>query len=123
MQKIKEDQEAQHLVEEAEKEAVKVTAELRKVQAKNEAETLELLRLREEAPIREMEAKAERTRIQKELKRRMEEEKKRRQKEALAQSKLRQMGVCSMGFKWIKQSGGYRCAGGSHWVDDSQLGS
>jgi hypothetical protein len=32
------------------------------------------------------------------------------------------MGVCVAGFTWIKQSGGYRCAGGSHWVDYSQLG-
>ena len=38
------------------------------------------------------------------------------------QQKLRQMGVCVAGFQWIKQAGGYRCAGGSHFVSEAQLG-
>jgi crotonobetainyl-CoA:carnitine CoA-transferase CaiB-like acyl-CoA transferase len=50
--------------------------------------------LREEARIREMEAKAERGRIHREFKRRKHDEKERREKEELAQSRLRQMGVC-----------------------------
>ncbi|KAK4981136.1 hypothetical protein LTR66_000589 [Elasticomyces elasticus] len=65
---------------------------------------------------------AERERIDRELEKRKQDEKERRKKEELAQSRLRQMGVCVAGFNWIKQGGGYRCAGGSHWVDDSQLG-
>lgn len=69
-----------------------------------------------------MEAKAERERIHREWERSKQEEQERVQKEELAQSRLRQMGVCVAGFTWIKQSGGYRCAGGSHWVDYSQLG-
>jgi hypothetical protein len=121
-QKIQEQEEAQRLAEEAEKEAEKAAAELREIQAKNEAEALELLRLREEARIREMEAKAERERIQRELERRKQEEEERRKKEELAQDRLRQMGVCVAGFRWTKQAGGYRCDGGGHWVDDSQLG-
>lgn len=121
-QKIQEQEEAHLLAEEAEKEAEKEAAELREIQAKNEAEALELLRLHEEARIREMEAKADRERINRELERRKQEEEERRKKEELAQSRLRQMGVCVAGFRWIKQDGGYRCAGGSHWVDDSQLG-
>jgi hypothetical protein len=44
-----------------------------------------------------------------------------RRKEQANQEKLRRMGVCVMGYRWIKQSGGYRCAGGSHWVADTQL--
>jgi hypothetical protein len=44
-------------------------------------------------------------------------------KEQANQMKLRQMGVCVAGFQWIKQSGGYRCAGGTHWVFDAQLGN
>jgi hypothetical protein len=28
-----------------------------------------------------------------------------------------------MGYDWIKQVGGYRCAGGSHWVPDAQMKS
>jgi hypothetical protein len=121
-QKIQEQEEAQRLAEEAEKEAEKAAAELREIQAKNEVEALELLRLREEARIREVEAKAERECIQRELERRKQEEEERRKREELSQSRLRQMGVCVAGFRWIKQGGGYRCAGASHWVDDSQLG-
>ena len=46
----------------------------------------------------------------------------RRKKEREAQTKLREMGVCCAGFRWIKGAGGYRCAGGSHYVADAQLG-
>lgn len=121
-QKIKEQQEAHRLAEEAEEKAKEETARLREIQAKNEARALELLRLREEARIRETEAQAERERIRKEWEKRKKEEEERRKKEEIAQSKLRQMGVCVQGFRWIKEAGGYRCAGGSHWVGDSQLG-
>ncbi|KAK2742940.1 hypothetical protein FQN57_005070 [Myotisia sp. PD_48] len=121
-QKIQEQEMAHRILEKAEKEAEKVAAELKKVQAKDEAEARELLRLREEARIREMAAKAERERIQAELETRRKEEAQRRKEEAVVQSKLRQMGVCPVGYQWIKQQGGYRCAGGSHWVSNSQLG-
>lgn len=47
------------------------------------------------------------------------EEKLRRQEKELA--KVAQMGLCPAGFHWIKQSGGYRCAGGSHWVSNAEL--
>jgi hypothetical protein len=75
----------------------------------------------------------EQERLRHEMERRMQEaiakghEKKRqalveaRRKEQANQEKLRHMGVCVMGYRWIKQSGGYRCAGGSHWVSDAQL--
>lgn len=69
-----------------------------------------------------MEAKAERERIRGELERRRKDEAEMRKREELAQSRSRQMGVCVMGFAWIKQGGGYRCAGGTHLVTDSQLG-
>jgi hypothetical protein len=75
----------------------------------------------------------ERARLQHEMERRKQEaiarelEKKREalaeahRKEQAHQQKLRAMGVCVAGFPWIKGSGGYRCAGGSHWVLDAQL--
>jgi hypothetical protein len=44
-----------------------------------------------------------------------------RRKEQVNQEKLRKMGVCVAGYQWIKQTGGYRCAGGFHWVSDAQL--
>ena len=76
----------------------------------------------------------EQERIQREVMRRAREEKlarlererkaaeEGRAKEAAAQKKLRTLGVCVAGFQWIKQVGGYRCAGGSHFVSDAELG-
>jgi hypothetical protein len=61
-----------------------------------------------------------------EIRLRMEEERQRRElarlREEQAQQKLRNLGVCVQGFRWIKAGGGYRCAGGSHFVTDAQLG-
>lgn len=82
----------------------------------------------------EARARHEQARLQRELERRKREEEldkirkmkekmeQERRREQKAQEKLRKMGVCVAGFRWIKQSGGYRCAGGSHWVSDAQLG-
>jgi hypothetical protein len=82
---------------------------------------------------RQMAIELEQARIKSELERRAREaalaelERKRREveeerrKEAAAQTKLRRMGVCPAGFRWIKQAGGYRCGGGSHWVSDAEL--
>ncbi|OJZ81129.1 hypothetical protein ASPFODRAFT_146329 [Aspergillus luchuensis CBS 106.47] len=46
----------------------------------------------------------------------------RKKKEEEAQRKLREMGVCPVGYRWIPQASGYRCAGGSHFVTSAQLG-
>lgn len=46
----------------------------------------------------------------------------RRREEQEAQRKLRAMGVGCQSFWCIKQTGGYRRAGGSHYVLDTQLG-
>ncbi|CAG8959271.1 hypothetical protein HYFRA_00012629 [Hymenoscyphus fraxineus] len=118
----REQKKAAELAKKAEEEAAALTAALREKQAKDEAEANELLRKREEARIREVELRAERERIQNEIKKRQTQEMERRKKEERAQQKLRQMGVCVAGFRWIKQGGGYRCAGGSHWVSDAQIG-
>lgn len=121
-QMIREQEEAHRLAVEAEERAAEEAAKIREIQAKNEAEARELARLRDEARARELAAKAERDRICQELERRKREEQERVRKEQVAQSRLRQMGVCVAGFMWTKQSGGYRCAGGAHWVSDSRLG-
>lgn len=75
----------------------------------------------EERRVREQE------RIAAELERRRKEAiliaaEKEREKEKEMQKKLRALGRCPMGFSWIKQSGGFRCAGGSHWLNDAALG-
>ncbi|PYI18999.1 P-loop containing nucleoside triphosphate hydrolase protein [Aspergillus violaceofuscus CBS 115571] len=51
---------------------------------------------------------------------RVEIEERKKQEEA-AQQKLQEMGVCPVGFRWIIQATGYRCAGGSHFVSSAQL--
>lgn len=73
-------------------------------------------RLRRVKEMRAMQEKMER------LRRERERQQEQRRKEEMAQTKLRQMGLCVAGFRWIKQHGGYRCAGGSHWVSDRELG-
>jgi hypothetical protein len=66
---------------------------MRGVQAINELEAPELLRLHEEARIREMETRIERKRAQKELERGRLEELPRKKREQEAQSKLGQIGT------------------------------
>jgi hypothetical protein len=56
------------------------------------------------------------------LKQKQQEEERRKREEARVQQKLREMGVCVAGFRWIKQSQGYRCAGGTHFISNDQLG-
>jgi SpoVK/Ycf46/Vps4 family AAA+-type ATPase len=71
----------------------------------------ELKRCREAARLRELQARAAK-----------EEERKRHEAEVRVQTKLRQMGRCVAGYEWIKQASGYRCAGGSHFVGNLELG-
>ena len=97
---------------------------------------LESKREHEQARLENLEAKRrhEEERLKREIERRAYEEElarlrkikaaeaERRRKEREAQQKLRQMGVCPVGYRWIKQASGYRCAGGSHFVSDAELG-
>lgn len=71
----------------------------------------ELQRHREAARVREQQARAAK-----------EAERKRLEVEVRAQSRLKQMGRCIAGYQWIKQANGYRCAGGSHFVGNFELG-
>lgn len=120
--KINDQQQAVKAAEEAEQKLAAETKALQEIQAKNEQEASELQRRREEARIKELEAKAARERIEKELERRRKEEEEKKKQEAKVQTKLRQLGICPAGFRWIKQSGGYRCSAGGHRVTDAQLG-
>ncbi|OAA76009.1 hypothetical protein LEL_05693 [Akanthomyces lecanii RCEF 1005] len=49
------------------------------------------------------------------------EEEKRRKKEVEMRRKLATGGRCPMGYPWVKQAAGWRCAGGSHFVSDLEL--
>jgi hypothetical protein len=47
-------------------------------------------------------------------------EEQRQREEIETQQALQSMGVCWAGFQWIKAPGGWRCAGGSHYISDSE---
>ena len=51
--------------------------------------------------------------------RQMEEEK--TAEEQRKQAKLKKMGLCCMGFEWLKVEGGYRCVGNVHYCSDADL--
>ncbi|KAM0516959.1 hypothetical protein ACHAPE_005071 [Trichoderma viride] len=51
------------------------------------------------------------------------EEEKQREEEAKIRKKLEALGVCPVGYHWIKQADGYRCAGGSHWLSNGDINS
>ncbi|KAL8791513.1 MAG: hypothetical protein Q9213_000130 [Squamulea squamosa] len=95
---------------------------LAKQQAKDDAEREELKRRHEQARLAEYHARMERERVLAELEKIRVEQARRREQEVKAQKKLKEMGVCIAGFRWIKQANGYRCAGGSHFVSDKELG-
>ena len=102
--------------------------ELRKLQqreaeAKNAKEKEAILREREKARLKEQATRRAREKAAAELQAKRDEEKRQREQEAKAQQKLRELGVCPVGFRWIKMGNeGYRCAGGGHFVSASQLG-
>ena len=105
------------------KEAVAALARLEEKarQAANE-EQMEAKRRHEEARLEhEKGRRALEEQLDALIRKRDAEEQRRRQEQA-AQKILREMGVCVAGFRWINQGGGYRCAGGSHFVSDAQLG-
>jgi len=66
-------------------------------------------------------ADAKRERELAEIERKRQELEEKLLRQAREQEKLARMGVCPVGYHWIRQSGGYRCAGGSHWVSDGQM--
>jgi hypothetical protein len=119
--RIRAEEEACRIAEAMEKKRAEEAAALQALQAKTEAEASELLRRREEARIRELEANAEKERKRKALEESRRRELERNRVEEMAQVKLKEMGVCPVGFRWIKQGHGYRCGGGSHFVSDAQL--
>jgi len=99
--------------------AAKSLAEKR---ARDQAEQEELRRQQEAIRIQEEAVKAERERVTAALRQIRQEQERKKCEEERIQQKLRNLGVCIQGYQWIRQpTGGYRCAGGSHFVFDIQL--
>ena len=113
-------------VKEAEKQsqaAQRRAAELERAMAAAKDEVKKRIeRELEEARRRAAEIKAARERAAAELKRKQKEEEEKRKKALEMEQKLKHMGLCPAGYAWVKQSGGYRCTAGGHFVTDKQLG-
>ena len=108
------------LAEEQEKLAARQHLE-QQATTQEQSEVQELKRKQEHARFEEGAARKAREMAMEELERvRLREVGQKR--EAQVQVRLREMGVCCMGYQWIKQCDGYRCAGGSHFVSNGQLG-
>ena len=90
--------------------------------AEDEQEKREIEQQLEEVRQREAAVRAARQRAIDALKKKRKEEEEKRKKALEMQQKLKHMGLCPMGYEWIKQASGYRCAGGSHYISDGQLG-
>lgn len=104
-----------------EQEQAQALQRLEETKAPDEAEAQELKRKQEEARLQEEAARLVRENAKAELERvRILEVKQKRERQV--QSHLRTIGVCCMGYQWIRQASGYRCAGGSHYVSNAQLG-
>lgn len=80
-------------------------------------------RRHEEARLKDLAARRAQDEAAERLRKIRDDAERKRREEVQVQSKLRKMGVCVAGFRWIKQAGGYRCAGGSHFVSNGALGA
>ncbi|KAK4141737.1 helicase required for RNAi-mediated heterochromatin assembly 1 [Dichotomopilus funicola] len=76
----------------------------------------------DEAKAEEERRRKEEEERRKEIVRRLLEAEERRKREEKDRAKLKALGRCPVGYEWIRQAGGYRCAGGSHWMGDGEFG-
>ncbi|KAK1829288.1 stage V sporulation protein K [Podospora conica] len=91
-----------------------VWEQLQRDQRAEEAREEEYLQLKERAKKASAAARDE-------IVRRLVEEERRRKEEMERRKKLEMAGICPMGYQWIKQGDGYRCAGGSHFVSRQEF--
>ncbi|KAK4061577.1 uncharacterized protein Triagg1_10286 [Trichoderma aggressivum f. europaeum] len=77
--------------------------------------------LKEEERLKLEEAKKKAEAAREKILRQLIEQEERRKKEVAKQAKIRALGICPAGFDWIKQNGGYRCSGGSHFLSDAEI--
>ncbi|KAL7957161.1 P-loop containing nucleoside triphosphate hydrolase protein [Trichoderma compactum] len=77
--------------------------------------------LKEEERLKLEEAKKKAEAAREKILRQLIEQEERRKKEVAKQAKIRALGICPMGFDWIKQDGGYRCSAGGHFLSDAEI--
>lgn len=82
----------------------------------------ELLREREAARLKAHAARVAKEKAAAELAAKREAERKRKEEDKKAQKKLRELGVCPAGFRWIRMDSAYRCSAGGHVVSIASLG-
>ncbi|KAI0451342.1 P-loop containing nucleoside triphosphate hydrolase protein [Xylaria acuta] len=112
--------EAQRAAEEARrKELQRLEEEKRKADEKRRQEIEEQLRKERQRFEAALKAKRE---AEERLRKAQEEAEKKKRQEAAVQKKIRDMGICPQGFRWIREGGGYRCAGGAHYLSNYELG-
>lgn len=105
-----------------EKEKLAMQERIASSETKENNVTDEIKRKIEDARLEEQNTRIAREKARAELERLRAVEEVRKKEEQRVQQKLRRVGKCVAGFNGIKQSGGYRCAGGSHFVSDAALG-
>ncbi|KAI1081768.1 P-loop containing nucleoside triphosphate hydrolase protein [Whalleya microplaca] len=82
-----------------------------------------LKRQKDNAARREALLKLEAARVERDLAERARLEKEERMKmEIEVKARLKKLGRCPVGYEWIPQDDGYRCAGGSHFMSNGELG-
>jgi len=91
-------------------------------QAKEKSANDEIKRRHEQMRLQHLKFLAVKRDAEDKLRRAQAEAEAARKQEVRAQEKLRLMGICPAGFRWIKQSGGYRCTAGGHFVGNAELG-
>ena len=109
------------LLEQAQVPTITTTTTSKSTAGTNVAAINDLKRRREQARLLEINLRRAQEQARLELEDLRRAEQRRRENEVRVQTRLRQMGVCCAGFQWVKQSTGYRCMGGSHFVPNEQL--
>ncbi|KAF8159714.1 P-loop containing nucleoside triphosphate hydrolase protein [Crassisporium funariophilum] len=107
---------------EEEQKKILITLAKAKAEAQEADRRAAIQREIEEARRKESAARAARERAAADLRAKKEAERQRKEREVKAQQKLRQMGVCPVGFQWVNRGSYYQCTGGSHIVQVDQLG-
>lgn len=91
------------------------------IAGKKKAEMAAIQKQRVEARLKEHNVRVAKEKARAELERLRRVEETRQRDEARVQTRLDQIGNCVAGYKWIRQSGGYRCWAGACFVTDAQL--